>query len=432
MKKSPHALTREGRLELARARAKRRQALLDQAESLRQEVAQLARDCAAAAFGPGDEPRQERVGALLFRMEAACAALHMAREILRQDDPSTLGEWPSRLQAALGRWSKASAGWWEARFVRRPRVMISEDRATGAIHVEVTYRTFGPYFYRHWREDGKQHSRYYGKEPPDDYPADEDVPEPPPPQPVLPASLLSCEAAALVERLRLLVQSAQEEQRQRLRRTLRVAGRRLERRLRADHKAGMLFLADDVTASADVGSSAPPPILQPRPPLPAETPLGADPQVLARLADADQALFLKTQVRTHVCEDAYGALLDALAELHRLNLCHALLAQAMRLHAEEWIVLLEPTAHHGRIAEVLARAAEDETVPSFRARVEATMANTQPHTVVRGAVLGEWSGLTSAVLRELQRVSGQVEARAASGKQAGVPVLAWLAYADAA
>lgn len=230
-------LTKADRAALARERAERRQAILDQADALRAEAALLARDCAAAAFGPVDDPRQDRLDALLARLDLARAALALARSAINHDDPDDLGEHPAALQSALGRWKRASAGWWEARFVRRPKLLITQDPYTGELRLDLVSWSYGPYFYRLWRQDGQQHSEYFGRTVPDGFPLDQYL-APPDPEPVAVRSSLAQEALALAERLAALTASAGDaERKRRLHRLVKRAGRRVERRVRAENAA---------------------------------------------------------------------------------------------------------------------------------------------------------------------------------------------------
>ncbi|PDV98966.1 hypothetical protein [Candidatus Chloroploca asiatica] len=225
-------LHRQERARRANERAKRRRDLLTQAEQVRADLARTARDCAMFAFGPGDEPRAERLDAHLARLEAAHAALRLAHIVLTEDHPAHLGPLPDELQAALGRWKRASEGWWEARLIWRLRLQITVDPTTNRLSLTLVLRPFGPYYYRHWRQEGTQHTQYLGRKRPDDYPEDQEVLELPPPEPVAPGSALGQEAIALAERLAVRYNTTEDiAQRQRVLRVLRAAGRRVERRV---------------------------------------------------------------------------------------------------------------------------------------------------------------------------------------------------------
>lgn len=287
--------TYEERAKLRQAREQRRRELLAQADQVRAEVAQLARDCAAASFGPGDEPRQERVEAQLVRLEAARAALQLALQLVEQDDPEQLGDLPDRLQAALGRWKRSSEGWWEARIVHRPRLLITKDQDTGQVRISVVMMPFGPYFYRHWRQEGKQHTQYLTRQRPKDFPADQEVPELPEPAPLVPVSQLGREALVLADQLAGLHNAeADEDRRRRLRRLLKAAGRRVERRLRAEAQHhGELSVLDKSVHTIFSDASEVSPVSQVEPPAlppPSQVPLPlaeAVDQVTARQLGGD-------------------------------------------------------------------------------------------------------------------------------------------------
>jgi len=233
----PRLPTYHERAELARVRAERRRELLDQADQMRGEIAQLARDCVALTFGPGEEPGRERVDAQLARLEAARAAAQLLRLLIEVDDPAQLGDLPDQLQAAMGRWKRASEGWWEARIVERPKLLITKDKATGQVRIDVVMWPFGPYYYRHWRQEGRQHTLYLGKKRPPNLPERQEVPAIPEPRPLALVSRLGREALALAEQLAVRSNVEQDAARQRrLRRLLRAAGRRVERRLRAERQ----------------------------------------------------------------------------------------------------------------------------------------------------------------------------------------------------
>jgi hypothetical protein len=235
------------RAERARQRAQRRAELLAQADALRGDLAQVGRDLALVAFGPGDEPRLERATAQLARLEAANAAAQLARLLVEVDEPNAVEGVAAQLHAALGRWRRASEGWWEARIVWRPRLEITLDKATGRVEIAVVSQPFGPYYYRHWRQEGRQHTEYFGRQRPEGFPDEDDV-EVPVASPLVPVSPLGRDALALANRLQLAFNAAEgQAERERLRRLLRAAGRRVERRLRAERSApqDVLGVAED-------------------------------------------------------------------------------------------------------------------------------------------------------------------------------------------
>ena len=156
----------EERQELAQQRASRRHELLDQASSLRQQIATQAQTCAQIAADEPRTPATERIAAQLDRLSAAQLALDLAARLLQTDDPDSqpihdgqaqpsARELHADLGEKLGRWYRAGAGWWEARTVWRPRIAIERDPDTKEIEVSIQWWPYGPYFYRHWRQEGK-------------------------------------------------------------------------------------------------------------------------------------------------------------------------------------------------------------------------------------------------------------------------------------
>jgi hypothetical protein len=248
--------TWEERQELAQQRAARQRELLEQAITLRQQIATQADGCAQIASEPPRTPPTERIAAQIDRLSAAQIALDLAARLLQVDDPDSqpiqggqaqpsARELHATLGERLGRWYRAGAGWWEARTVWRPRIEIERDPDTKELRIEVVWWPFGPYFYRHWRQEGKQHTRYYGTDMPDDYPQDADLPLPEP-QPITDLGSLVVQARALIGRLQhALDQGGSRPRQQRLRRTLRRASQRMLRRLRAEKHEPPEAGADD-------------------------------------------------------------------------------------------------------------------------------------------------------------------------------------------
>lgn len=206
--------------------------------------------------------RPSGIAAQLDRLSAAQIALDLAARLLQTDDPDSqpihdgqaqpsARELHADLGAALGRWYRAGAGWWEARTVWRPRIEIERNPDTKELTIEVVWWPFGPYFYRHWRQEGKQHTRYYGTEIPDDYPQDADLPLPEP-QPITDLGPLVMQARALMEQLQIaLEETTGKQHRQRLRRALRRASQRIRRRLRAEKHQPPTESTDEPPASTD-------------------------------------------------------------------------------------------------------------------------------------------------------------------------------------
>jgi hypothetical protein len=49
---------------------------------------------------------------------------------------------------------------------------------------------FGPYYYRHWRAEGRQQTEYFGRKRPEGFPDEDDIAEVPEARPVAPLSAL--------------------------------------------------------------------------------------------------------------------------------------------------------------------------------------------------------------------------------------------------
>ncbi len=260
--------TWEKRQELAQQRATRRHELLEQATSLRQQIAAQAQACAQIANDEPRTPPTERNAAQIDRLSAAALALDLAARLLQTDDPDSqpisqgqaqpsARELHADLGEKLGRWYRAGAGWWEARTVWRPRIEIERNPDTKELTIEVVWWPFGPYFYRHWRQEGKQHTQYLGTEQPDDYPQDADLPLPEP-QPITDLGPLVVQARALMGRLQhALDQGGSKPHQQKLRRALRRASQRTLRRLRAEKHEPPAASADEPPASTGEQEQAP-------------------------------------------------------------------------------------------------------------------------------------------------------------------------------
>ncbi|HEU4325294.1 MAG TPA: hypothetical protein VFS21_19280 [Roseiflexaceae bacterium] len=176
--------THAERRERAQRRTQRHAELRLFGDIARQELEQLASRVARVAAQP-QQVADERLAAQLDRLAAARAALELAEQLLqvdRDDEPAEEGgptaiERQTQLMRAMGRWRWSSNGWWEVRWVPRPLVAVDEDWRTRQIAVAVQWVIHGPYFYYHWREEGRKETRYHGLEPPDDAPwAEPEVP----------------------------------------------------------------------------------------------------------------------------------------------------------------------------------------------------------------------------------------------------------------
>lgn len=219
-------------------REARHAALRQQGDAVRRELATLAQRCAAVA-AQGQDTADERLAAQLGRLEAARQPLELAAQLLQVDRPDevlsaeglTAIERQARLTTALGQWHRASGGWWETRMVARPAVVDN-----GAA-VSVEWLWHGPYLYQHWREGGKQETRYHGLSVPDEAPAwVEEV--------ITPLPLDEAQLGPLTRQALQLARVIHEElnsellisakRRKRLRRVLRRAMRRATRRARAE------------------------------------------------------------------------------------------------------------------------------------------------------------------------------------------------------
>jgi hypothetical protein len=258
-------LSLEERHSLAEQRAARQRELLEQAATLHQQIAERAQEYAQIAADDPRTPPTERIGAQIDRLSAAALALELAARLLQTDDPDSqpirngqpqpsARELHAELGSALGRWYRAGAGWWEARTVWRPRIAIEHDPDTREIEINVAWWPFGPYFYRHWRQEGKQHTQYLGTERPDDYPQDTDLPLPEP-QPISDLGPLVVQGRDLARRLQTtLDQATGKQHQQRVRHALRRAIQRTLRRLRAEgHQPPTESTDEEAQAPASTG-----------------------------------------------------------------------------------------------------------------------------------------------------------------------------------
>jgi hypothetical protein len=453
------------RAERARQRAQRRAELLDQADALRAEIAQAGRDLALVAFGPGGDPRRERAAAQLARLEAAQSAAQLARLLVEADDPDRAGEVAAQLQAALGRWMRASVGWWEARIVWRPRVVITVDKATGQIALDVVLHPFGPYYYRHWRAEGRQQTAYFGRKRPENFPTEEDIAEVPEARPVAPLSALGREALALAHRLQVAYNAAArgQELRKRLRRLLRAAGRRVERRLRAERQgllsvSGGLLHTTSLAAPGNSGDElsvadeivhttfqdAPPVAALPLSdsseelsvptevlhtihlvvPSLAAVALASPP--LTRLSELAEDLHGRSQLGQKAAQEAHSDILEALRSLQSLVTQTAALDAALR---RQWAGLpVDRPEDDPQLAEVIALVPRYPAYVALSERAAAQLA--QVRGAVRGRALVAWRELVAELRRELRQVAAQVDDLAGRSEAAGVPVQAWIAAAE--
>ena len=444
MKRLPSHAERAAR---ARQQAQRQAELLGLADALRAEIAHVGRDLALVAFDPGGEPPSERVAAQLARLEAARAAAQLARLLVEVDAPDRAVTLAAELQAALGRWRRASEGWWEARIVWRPRVRIDLDAATGQIALAVVMHPFGPYFYRHWRADGRQQSAYFGRQRPDGFPAEDDIARPTDARPVAPLSALGREALALADRLSVAYNAAErgQERQQRLRRVLRAAGRRVERRLRAERltPADLLGVPDELLHTTN----------QEAPLIAAALPLGGSNKLLSvpdellhttnqeapsvaaalvspsltRLSELAEDLDRRSQLGQRAALEAHSDIVAGVVALRTLVARRAALEAAQR---RLWANLpVGCPEDDPQLAQVIA------LVPKFPASValseRAAVQLAQVRGVVRGRALVAWRDLVAELRRELRQVEAQVEDLAGRNDAAGVPVQAWLTAADA-
>ncbi|HEU4329412.1 MAG TPA: hypothetical protein VFS21_40115 [Roseiflexaceae bacterium] len=217
-----------------RERAAREQQLREQLAQQRPAITAALQRCAqAAAWEPAPVAPEHLMGGVEGG-EAARLALLLAAQLLG-DSSSPAGEarintLQEELVAALTRWRRAGEGWWEVRWVERPQIRIAVDRDTKAIHVSAQMVSFGPYFYRYWRQDGEQRSRYFGREQPEGFPEIE-IPQPRALEQLGP---LATEAIQLAQRLAELLEATGSKRRHRVRRVLRRAIRRAERRIRGE------------------------------------------------------------------------------------------------------------------------------------------------------------------------------------------------------
>jgi hypothetical protein len=186
-------LTIAEREELVAERARRQQELLDEAATLRRSIAERAQACARLAQRDRRRPVRERVAAQVERLGAAQLALDLAARLLQVDDPDhqpiaggeaqpSPRELHVQLSERLGRWYRMGEGWWEARIMWRPRIQVVRDPETKQATIGVVWYPFGPYYYRHWRQDGRQQTKYLGRDRPAGFPVEEDreLPEPEP------------------------------------------------------------------------------------------------------------------------------------------------------------------------------------------------------------------------------------------------------------
>lgn len=231
--------TWEERAKRAAEREARFAALRRQGNEVRRELAALAQRCAAVATEAQDTA-DERLAAQLGRLEAARQALELAAQLLQVDRPDevlsaegpTAIERQAQLVAALGRWRRSSGGWWETRMVARPAVV--DNGAT----VSVEWLWYGPYLYQHWREGGKQETRYHGLGIPDEAPAwVEEAILPPSPPAEEQLGQLTRQALQLARAIHQRLSGRETipaARLRRLRRVLRRAMRRATRRARAE------------------------------------------------------------------------------------------------------------------------------------------------------------------------------------------------------
>jgi hypothetical protein len=189
---------------------------------------------------------RERVAAQVERLAAAQLALDLALRLLQVDDPDrqpisggeaqpSARELHVQLNERLGRWYRMGEGWWEARIVWRPRIQVVRDPDTQHAAIAVMWYPFGPYYYRHWRQDGRQQTKYLGRDRPNGFPLEDDI-ELPAPEPSGEVGWLVAEARSLAQRVQDDLDAAAGKSRraQRLQRVLRRALRRAQRRLRAE------------------------------------------------------------------------------------------------------------------------------------------------------------------------------------------------------
>ncbi|HEU4326903.1 MAG TPA: hypothetical protein VFS21_27435 [Roseiflexaceae bacterium] len=234
--------THAERRERAQRRAQRHAELRLFGTLARQELEHLASRVAHAAALP-QQVADERLAAQLDRLAAARAALELAEQLLqvdRDDEPAGEGgptavERQKVLEQAMGRWRRSSNGWWEVRWVPRPLVAVDEDRRTRQIAIVVQWVIHGPYYYFHWREEGRKETRYHGVEPPDDAPWAE---------PELPTAIDEAQLSPLTQKaLRLARRLAALAGRPRLPRARRAA---LRRRLRRVVKRAQELLEEEL------------------------------------------------------------------------------------------------------------------------------------------------------------------------------------------
>jgi hypothetical protein len=170
--------------------------------------------------------------------------------VLQVDDPDqhqpSARELHRDLGTALGRWYRAGAGWWEARIVWQPKLIFDRDPESGDLRdLDLTWHPYSPYFYRHWRADGQQHTQYLGTAPPDDYLEAAD-PTLPAPERITELHPLTEQARALAQRLLAARDQAHAPlRRQRLTRARQRAARRTLRRFRAENRPPPGVLAQE-------------------------------------------------------------------------------------------------------------------------------------------------------------------------------------------
>ncbi|KPL80020.1 hypothetical protein [Herpetosiphon geysericola] len=97
--------------------------------------------------------------------ELALLALHLATAAI--DDSTEIAHLVDQVNQAhrtLATIKQLGLGWLDLRYVKRPRIVLVKDEATGKVETQLEYRSFGPYCYYRWVEGQRQRSLYLGKE----------------------------------------------------------------------------------------------------------------------------------------------------------------------------------------------------------------------------------------------------------------------------
>lgn len=97
--------------------------------------------------------------------ELALLALQLATAAL--DDSTAITHLVDQVNEAhrtLVTMKQLGLGWLDLRYVKRPRIVLIKDEATGRMETQLEYRAFGPYCYYRWVEGQRQRSLYLGKE----------------------------------------------------------------------------------------------------------------------------------------------------------------------------------------------------------------------------------------------------------------------------